>query len=341
MASRGKRIVLGCAVGCGALLVLGMAGCFGFRWWVTHPGEALEPRRLLTADTTGYAEWTLSTEDPGTRAFVETLIEVSQQRPGQTGLPGWLDSALTRGQNRQNEESLKEILPLTAAWALGSGDQPGADRWVLGLGLKQLGNRVVFADWFMGLTLGKSGNPTSESYRSEKIYRMGDGGDAGITFFIVGNDLFFASDAIAARRAIDRLYDPAQAARPATELERRLAALPAEASLRAVVQNDQGELRRVLEMFPGQQPDPAVDWTAVRRVTLAGGFVEGTAFEGTLDFLCDDPEWRRSHQDSLAAALRVALGLDHLPIEFRTTSRADGIRVDLRVEDLPAFLQQL
>ncbi len=53
MASRNKRILIGCAVGCGAMvvLVIGLAVAFGL--WIKSPGELLEPQRLLGADTTG------------------------------------------------------------------------------------------------------------------------------------------------------------------------------------------------------------------------------------------------------------------------------------------------
>ena len=52
MASRGKRILVGCGIGCGALLLVSISSCVGFFVWLNRPGELLDPERLLGGDTT-------------------------------------------------------------------------------------------------------------------------------------------------------------------------------------------------------------------------------------------------------------------------------------------------
>ena len=66
MNPRTKRILIGCGAGCGGMILILIALAVGFGMWIQGKGELLEPQRLLGADTTGYLEWTLRLEDPGT-----------------------------------------------------------------------------------------------------------------------------------------------------------------------------------------------------------------------------------------------------------------------------------
>ena len=59
MATKGKRVLLGCGLGCGLLLLMGVGSCIGFTAWLNRPGELIEPTHLMAAGTTGYMEWTL------------------------------------------------------------------------------------------------------------------------------------------------------------------------------------------------------------------------------------------------------------------------------------------
>jgi hypothetical protein len=77
--SRGKSVLFSCLAGCGILALVMISSCVGFVWWLNRPGELLEPSRLRDADTTGYVEWTLRLEDPGTEALVEDIFAAIRQ----------------------------------------------------------------------------------------------------------------------------------------------------------------------------------------------------------------------------------------------------------------------
>ncbi len=129
MASRNKRILIGCAVGCGAmvLLVIGLAVAFGL--WIAKPAELLEPQRLVGADTTGYVEWTLRLEDPGTEGFSRRLIEAIQNIPpeGTEEMPDWLGGWITQRHNKEAQEDILKVFPLVAAWTLHPANTPEED----------------------------------------------------------------------------------------------------------------------------------------------------------------------------------------------------------------------
>ena len=76
-----KRLLIGCGLGCGSLVLIAILSAVSFAVWVARPGELLEPERLLGADTRGYLEWRLALEDPGTEGFAELLIETLKNVP--------------------------------------------------------------------------------------------------------------------------------------------------------------------------------------------------------------------------------------------------------------------
>ena len=84
MTSRGKNILIGSLITGGALIVLVIAAAIGFGVWLNRPGELLDPTRLLSSGASGYAEWTLRLDDPGTEGFVELLIEADSGNTPQT-----------------------------------------------------------------------------------------------------------------------------------------------------------------------------------------------------------------------------------------------------------------
>src|SRR2546422_502850 len=121
MGSTGRNILIGCAAAIGAAALLAVGSCIGFTVWLNRPGHLMEPEKLLGADTTGFIEWTLRREDPGTLAILETFMENN------------------------------EMLPMVAAWTVRPGDTPGSDLHLLTVSLPGTGNRMVLADWMLGL----------------------------------------------------------------------------------------------------------------------------------------------------------------------------------------------
>src|SRR5437867_13274174 len=98
MGSTGRNILIGCAAAIGVAALLGVGSCIGFTVWLNRPGHLMEPEKLLGADTSGFIEWTLRREDPGTLAVLEALMDnLQQERRSRSPLPGWLDSIIAEG----------------------------------------------------------------------------------------------------------------------------------------------------------------------------------------------------------------------------------------------------
>ena len=225
MASRGKKILLGCGIGCLSIVLLVVASCTGFFIWLNQPGELLEPDLLVGSDTTGYVAWTLRLEDPGTREFVQGLLD-SLQRASERNrvrIHPAFDSWLSGMEQRRNEKQIREMFPLAAAWTLRPGAEPGDDLHLFSVSLMQAGNQIRLFDWIIGFFLARSPDVQTVSHHGEKIFRLPVDRKTPISFFIRGNDVFFTSDLETAKLAVDRLVPSA-----ATRAPRGLGCMPSE-----------------------------------------------------------------------------------------------------------------
>lgn len=346
MASRGRKFLYGCGIGCLAVIVLAVGSCATFYFWINSPGELLEPERLVGGDTTGYVAWTLRLDDPGTGEFVRTLM-AGVQRASERDRPQLhplIDSWLSGLQRRQNQRKLREMFPLVAAWTIRPGAGPGDDLQLYSLSLERAGNRLVFSDWLLGMALSLSGDVDAETHRGERIYtvpvRRGD----SISFFIRGNDLFFASDTTTARQAVDRLMLEAPAAGEPGRLDELLRSVPVDAPMRGAIGNERGELSRVWSRLTGA-PGPGGQgrgaWSEFRGVTLAGALTGADSVELELRFRCRDAVSAAAQVEAVAAALRAALERTGFPLELETRPDGEWIRADLRLSEITPRVAEL
>ena len=212
-ASKGKKVLIGCGLGCGFLVLLGIGSCIGFSVWVQSPGDLLEPTVLVGDNTTGYLEWTLQLEDPGTAEFVELAISRFQEIRDASGvsLPGGLGDRLNEMQSERDAKKLRALFPMTVAWTLQPGESSEEDLHLFSGSSKKLDHQMTFVDWIVGWALRWESDAQIEKYRGEKLYRIViDGQAVDFAFFIRSGDVFVTTDIAAARTAVDRLIDPDQ-----------------------------------------------------------------------------------------------------------------------------------
>lgn len=344
MAGRGKKFLIGCGVACGTLFLLAIVLMVSFYSWLSRPGELLKPESLLSSDTLGFVEWTLTLEDPGTRRFVDSLYERNQAQhsPGQTPLPPALEKLLMGWQGKHNRKSFEQLFPVSIAWFLRAGEGPEEDQHLFSLSLEKAGNRLVFTDWIMGLTLGLSQQRQAQKipYKEENLYRFNLPGQDPLVVFLRGNDLFFTYDLDTARRAVDQLVTP-DSSRERSAVEDLFARAPVNQPLRGALSNGRGEIFRTWEKLAVQikDRDAVRQWTdALQGVTLSGELTEDGKLLGELELHCPDAGWASSHADG-ALQLFVA-GLDYEGLDLETQGRADGDRIHIEFQ-LGGFVKLL
>jgi len=346
MATRTNKLLLGCALGCGGMILIAVIAVVLFFNWLQRPGTLIEPARLLGSDTTGYVEWSLTLEDPATAQAVEAFLDHPQMRNEiQTPLPPELQKYLMTWQGDRDREKFRRLFPLVAAWTLRPGTEPDQDLHLASVSIQNFGNNLVLADFILGLTAKTSEN--TEGFRKflhqdEAIYQFPKGVRAA--FFIRGNDLLVTQDVDTARQAIDRLVAAQAAPRETTPLDTLYAQTSTEATLRGGVTNARGEIFRLWRLA-------AVDLTAageiealardLRGATLEGEFAEGGDFAGLIRLQAPSPEWAAAHAAPAAQAFLTGLGYESITLSATGAAEADWIRIDFRVKDVPGALERL
>ena len=314
-----------------------------------QPGELLEPARLLGEDTTGYAEWTLRLEDPGTEQFVEGLLE--RTREGQeilTILPPELERPLLRCPEERDRQSLRNIFPLVAAWTLSPGDGADRDRHLFSASLQAAGNRLVLVDWILGMSFWRGGVSGDDGefrkilYRDESIFQLSIPDQLELTFFIRGNDLFFAYDLDTARSAVDRLAPEGPPSREPTPLDDLFARIPPDRPLRGAVTNERGEILRLWRRVALRIEEP--EWLTgiaaqLRGATLSGRLTGEETLEGRIGLWGPGPIWTAANTEEAVDALRAGLDYDSLRLTADAVVEGDWLQIDFHVSASAAFLQ--
>lgn len=323
--------MIGCGIGCGALVVLGVSSCLGVVFWVTRPGELIEPERLLAPDTTGYVEWTLRLEDPGTEGFVERAIQLMNefQRQNNEQLPAVLRGLQNR-QGRRNAAQMRGLFPLTMVWTMQPGQQSGTDLHLLSLSLKQLGNRMVVADWFMGFVFGRDPQSRVLEHAGEQIYQLRLPPANRVTFFLAGNDVFFCSDFDTAAQVVDRLGRPDPTG-SSDDLARLLAQVPEDRALRGAIVNA-GQLERLL----GRR----VDLNDSRGLILGGGLQSDGSFQARIEVLGPTRDWAEHRVGPLTTFLRQQLP-EETAAEIGGTADGERVVIDVTLPDLVGSIETL
>jgi len=340
MQSRGKKILFGCLGGCGLAALMAIGSCVSFTMWLNAPGEVLEPQALLGPETTGYVEWTLRLEDPGTAEFVEGMLQGFSElsRKSDSSLPDGLAQLLNARQIKSARKDLKKLFPLVIAWTAQPGDRLDEDEHLFSVSARGLGHRMVMLDWMLGFMFRWADDIETVRHEGEKIFVFSASGDTRPACFINKGIVFVATDVKSAQRTFDRLTLSSAGSVTGTELVALLDALPLDTPLRGALTNRGGEVRRILDQLGlASEHADATAWDDVRGATVVATFREGNVFAGTVELHGPSADWAQAHGATLGAAL-ISL-FERTEIEFVTEVRQDEGRVHIEFSTTNLFDQ--
>ncbi len=347
MATRGKRILLGCGLGCLGLMVLSIGGCVGFFSWLNRPGELLESERLIGPATTGMIELHLRLEDPGTDRFIRAILDTSERinAGAQDQLPRSFRSFIIGRQSLKNEKQLEALLPIAVVWTVHPDDSADGDVHLFSVSVESLGNRLSVADWVMGFVFRLSPDLVAVQHRDERIYTFKDyESDFEGAAFVRDKDLFISSSVENAKRAVDLLRgETGTESYAGVGVSNYFEELP-DLPLRGAFSNERGEAYRLwMNIIGGEDEDGWREepWSGIRALLLSGGFVDETSVEGQIDLVCNSAEWAEAHADDFAGNIRVGDEGGNLALTLEPEAIGDRIRVRFRIDDLIGWLDHL
>jgi hypothetical protein len=337
MEGRGKKILFGCLGGCGVVLVIFVGSCVGFTMWLNSPGEVLEPEVLMGPDTTGYVEWILRLEDPGTAEFTNAMLESlgNIRRRSNSPLPDGLENVVDSLQSKSAQKDIAKLFPVVVAWTARPGALEDEDAHLFTVSARGMGHQMILADWLFGWVIGWNDNVEIVRHRGEKIYLLQKTEGISPAVFVKRGIVFVSTDVDAARLALDRLDSPDVENGAGADLDGLYSGLPKDQALRGALTNRRGEIRRILDQL-GLSTDLAGDevWAAIRGLTVVANFRDEDVFAGAMEIHGPDAAWAEANAEALGAALVSVF--DQWDIEFETEVRHIGrrIRVDFSAADL-------
>ena len=321
--TRSRKILIGCLVALGAVVLLAIAGCTLFVRWLQTPGEPLATNRLIDEQTRIYVELRLDETNPGARGLVRVLLEAHQDLQAR---PGTLPPVLAWLQNTPQrdipDEEIDDLLPLSAILTGQSREALPDGGTSFTVNLPSAANSFRLLDRFLAFSARRSTDMEYLLYRDEAYYRLAqDDGDTWMS--IVDANLVFALREPPMRSAIDRLTRP-----PDTLVSRSpplaplLSGFPPDSVLRVAVLEQTAGLLELIE--------PALPELAVLLEQIIG---ESRALTGWL---------RVERADVLVGEFQAEMGetgvLSSRPILLGDTIRLalDEQRIHLTLEPIPA-----
>ncbi len=303
-----QKTAIGCAIGCGGLIVLAVvAGGIG-SWWMMRPGEQRTTAAVVSPEATGTFTVVDLGADPGVTALLDRVL-LESQRQQQRGAPDWVRQMqqLSRGGGSQST-GLRMFLPRQATISLEPSTEGRDSAVVAAVNPRGLTNLLHFVLARGDTLVGK--------HRGHDLLRMGDRAWGSL----LGGTLLVSNEEAALKRGIDRVLDGGGSAPPPP------ADLGPPARNWDVTGTVDGNDRELSTTLWGDEPAPA----GVKRALLGVDVATSDVTNGRVVVDCDSPE----------SAQAAALALDRRAVEraeklaekglaLRATSRVEGSRAVL------------
>lgn len=340
-----EKVLIGCAIGCGILIVLGIvAGGFG-AYWVFSPGKQVATAGIAGEDSVATVHMTELTDDPGaqellTKALV-TFHEMNQRRQ-QEDLPPAL-SWMSSFQQTPSAQDFKMYIPREMTLTLERSPYGEDPNFVVAANLRTM---IRPFKGMMGLAARaeEADEDFHSSYRGHDVYRMDE--DAYLGF--VDNTLLFSDAAEALETAIDRLESGRTGGPGSFPVTVDLQAPEGDWDAAGVVHNEGGLLGELVDdLLAGDaEAGPHPTLASAERLQLRFGIDLVSADEARAQTVleCEDAQQAvelMMEMDRRYDRLVAQAAGDGLVLEVVSRVRGSEVVTDLRLTGIEAAVDEL
>jgi hypothetical protein len=188
------KAAIGCAVGCGLLVLVGAVLTGVGAWWALTPGKQHTTTAVASPAAEGVFQVGDLGDDPGFTALLDHFVRETQ-RSQQQGMPPWMRQLQQFGQAGSSPSAgFRMMLPRQATFALeesATGDEPAVVVALNPRGLTRM-LRAMLPD-----------EAVHGTHRGSELMRLSEDGYGAL----VDGTFLFASEEAALRGGIDRLLD--------------------------------------------------------------------------------------------------------------------------------------
>jgi len=143
--STGKKVLIGCGIGCGVIVLLSLLIGGLTVWWILTPGDQVSTTRILGPDSLGAIKVRNISENQGVMEFITFFFQEAQKyedRGSSAELPQFIEKIRQYQQSRQNPAQwLKYLAPREITLSVNS-DDLGTAHFVVAANLN-MGARMV------------------------------------------------------------------------------------------------------------------------------------------------------------------------------------------------------
>jgi len=332
VAGKARRILIGCGIGCGSLILITMIAVISFIVWINRPGTIPDHDERFGPQSTAFVEWTLDLDDPGTARVIDEFMTGAEQLNQNVGGDSSIAQMFIAMQNRGNRKQIDKLFPALFTWVHDSGTD-GED--LITISARGFGNQLRFMDWLAGLFVANDSDDVNR-YRQETIYLLPQAGLRYSAGFLRRATLFISRDLEAAKRTIDRL-DSLEVHEGPVQLDEWLDRISGDARIRGAILNVDGDLQAVWESILG--PDESIDWDRIRAVVVHGGFDEQTNLRLQLDFVCSTTGCDGVDLSSLSDSMKLSIGNAKIEVDTEEAGPADARRVTVQIADASGWVR--
>ena len=247
------KVLIGCGIGCAALILIVVLGIAFGTMWVFTPGKQAATAAIAEDSSLGVIQLHELAQDPGTQELLtrvlERIDEANREQQCEQLPPAmrWISDFQAQ---QADPAGLNMLIPREMTIVYEQAEDGEAVDYVIAFNPRTMVR--MFKTMFSLISRGDESEELSSDYRGHSVYRFEE--DANLAF--VDSTVLFASSQAALERAIDRIDASEEGANGSTSFDFARSIPEGDWDVEGTLGNENGLIAGLLEDFTEPGPEP-------------------------------------------------------------------------------------